>query len=360
MPANIATTSFSSTPDNKAVTVDVYGSPPLTPTNNTPGKAPSDVLGQAAGINQQGANLLKELAKNYATTGKLFDSGKAIKAASDSLNISRGILREAGGNFLNSVFKGNGLYNTGIGRVVDGIAKSTTGNSLEKMVAGGFKDFSVSVNGVKKVIKNIKDVDSLTDLSSFLNGIAPDNPFLKAVNLTEIAGVIKGVSDVATAFNIPGALDRLISNLDDSDKKIVTGLVLSGTTVVKDLTTIDTMLEHLTGSEILSSNPDIIKILVAGFTSSSEYPEPSVDAANALKTRLDKITPHWYQYHLSNDTWHDDLDVFAEFSPFAKNCFLAGDMYTAAIAIAGEYKARNFVTLANSFYPYIGLPESHA
>jgi hypothetical protein len=192
MPANIATTSFSSTPDNKAVTVDVYGSPPLTPTNNTPGKAPSDVLGQAAGINQQGANLLKELAKNYATTGKLFDSGKSIKAASDSLNISRGILREAGGNFLNSVFKGNGLYNTGIGRVVDGIAKSTTGNSLEKMVAGGFKDFSVSVNGVKKVIKNIKDVDSLTDLSSFLNGIAPDNPFLKAVNLTEIAGVIKG------------------------------------------------------------------------------------------------------------------------------------------------------------------------
>ena len=100
MPANIATTSFSSTPDNKAVTVDVYGSPPLAPTNNTPGKAPSDILGQAAGINQQGANLLKALAKNYATTGKLFDSGKAIKAVSDSLNISRGILREAGGNFL--------------------------------------------------------------------------------------------------------------------------------------------------------------------------------------------------------------------------------------------------------------------
>ena len=360
MPANIATTSFSSTPDNKAVTVDVYGSPPLTPTNNTPGKAPSDVLGQAAGINQQGANLLKDLAKNYATTGKLFDSGKAIKAASDSLNISRGILRSAGGNFLNSVLKGSGFYKTGIGKVVDGIAKSTTGNSLEKMVAGGFKDFSVTVNGVNKVIKNIKDVDSLTDLSKFLNGVAPDNPFLKAVNLTEIAGVIKGVAEVADAFNIPGALDRLISNLSDDDKKVVTGLVLSGTTVIKDLTTIDTMLEHLTGSEILSSNPDIIKILVAGFRSSSEYPEPSVTAANALKARLDKITPHWHQYHLSNDTWHDDLEVFVEFSLFAKNCFLAGDMYTASIAIAGEYKARNFVALANSFYPYIGLPETRA
>lgn len=361
MPANIATTSFSSTPDNKAVTVDVYGSPPLTPTNNTPGKAPTSVLGQVANVNQFGADLLKQMAKNYATTGKVFNNqDKILQNVSDAMNVQKGILRSAGGNFLNSVLKGSGFYKTGIGKVVDGIAKSTTGNSLEKMVAGGFKDFSVTVNGVNKVIKNIKDVDSLTDLSKFLNGVAPDNPFLKAVNLTEIAGVIKGVAEVADAFNIPGALDRLISNLSDDDKKVVTGLVLSGTTVIKDLTTIDTMLEHLTGSEILSSNPDIIKILVAGFRSSSEYPEPSVTAANALKARLDKITPHWHQYHLSNDTWHDDLEVFVEFSPFTKNCFLAADMYTASIAIAGEYKARNFVTLANSFYPYIGLPETRA
>ena len=360
MPANIATTSFSATPDNKAVTVDIYGTPPLTPTNNTSGKAPYDVMGQASGISQQGSNLLKDLAKNYATTGKLFDAGKVMDNAAENLKMSRGILRAAGGNFLNSVIKGTGLYDTGIGKVVDGIAKSTTGNSLEKLVAGGFKDFSITIAGVNTVIKNIKDVDSLTDLSSFLNGIAPDNPFLKAVNLTEVAGVIKGVSEVATAYNIPGAFDRLISNLDDDDKKAVVGLVLSGTTNLKDLSTIDTMLEHLTGSEILSSNPDIIKILVSDYNPTNAFPEATVAAAMELKTRLDKINPNWYQYHLSNDTWHDDLDVFAEFSLYTKNCFLAADMFTSPIAIAGEYKARNFVDLANKFYPYIGLPDRHA
>lgn len=360
MPANIATTSFSSTPDNKAVTVDIYSAPPLTPTNNTPGKAPYEVMGQASGIGQQGANLLKGIAENYAKTGKLFDAGKVINQVSDNLKMNRGLLRAAGGDFLNSVIKGYGLHNTGIGKVVDGIAKATTGKSFEKMAAGGFKDFSVSVNGVKKVIKNIKDVDSLTDLSSFLNGVAPDNPFLKAVNLTEVAGIVKGVSDIATAYSIPGAFDRLISNLDDDDKKAVSGLVLSGTTTLKDLTTIDTMLEHLTGSEILSSNPDIIKILVASYAATNEFPEPSVEAAMALKARLDFISPNWHQYHLSNDTWQDDLDVFVEFSLFTKNCFLAADLYTAPIAIAGEYKARNFIALANKFYPYIGLPETRA
>lgn len=359
MPANIATTSFNSTPDNKAVTVDVYSAPPLTPTNNAPSKTPTDVTGQAQNVNQFGADLLKQMAKNYATTGKVFNSqDKTLQNVSDAMNIKKGILREAGGNFLNSVLKGTGFYSTGIGKVVDGIAKATTGNTLEKMAAGGFKDFSVTVNGVNKVIKNIKDVDSLTDLSKFLNGIAPDNPFLKAVNLTEIAGVIKGVASVADAFNIPGAFDRLISNLSDSDKKVVVGLVTASTTSLTDLSSIDTMLAHLSPSEILSSNPDIIKIILAGFNSSTEYPTASPAAATALKTRLDKIDPHWWQYHLSNDKWSDNLEIFTEFSIFSKECFLSADMFTAQIAIAPDYKARNFVSLAKVFYPYIGLDES--
>lgn len=365
MAANIAKTTFSTSPDDKAVVVDVYGKPPLTPTNNAPGKPPTGLLGMltpTTAIGKEAASLLKSMADNYTKTGKVFKSpDEIIKNTADNLNISRGILREAGGNFLNSVFKFHGFYNTGIGKVVDGIARSTTGNSLEKMTASGFKDFSVTVNGVKKVIKNIEDVDSLTDLTKFLNGISPDNPFLKAVNLTEVAGVIKGVSDIAVAYNIPGAFDRLISSITDADdKKVVVGLVAAGTTNVKDLTTIDTMLDHLTGSEILSSNPDIIKLMVSGYQGGDTYSTPSSDAAMALKERLDRIDPHWFEYRLSNDTWSNDLDIFAVFGPFTRDSFLSAGMFTAPIAVAGEYKARSFVTLARDNYPLIGLPEHNA
>lgn len=359
MPANIAPTSYGTTPDDKAVTVDIYNGPPKSPINNLPGLPDLNAMNQIGGVNALAKDLLKNITKNYMQTGKILNTKDfALKNVSSALGITKGGLQALGGKAIDVVLKGTGFYATGIGKVVDGIAKATTGNNLDKSVLGQYRDLSLMVGGVKKVIKNVKDVDSLTDLSTLIGKVSGDNAFIKALNLTEIAGVVKGVNDLAKEFNIPGAYDKLISKLDNHDKKMVSALVLSGTTSFTDLSTIDSMLEHLTGSEILNANPNVVNIVVSDFGPTDEYPEASDEAALYLMERLNKISPHWYQVKAGGDKWIDDLTVFQSFSVFTRDSFLMGEHFKQQIACCSDYKQRNIVTLAKAFYPYIGLPET--
>lgn len=360
MPANIAPTSYGSSPDNSAVTVDIYGTPPKTPTNNLPGLPDTRALGQIGGSNSMAKGLLKNLSKNYLETGRLLnDKDTALRNVSQALGINKGNLQAMGNRALSVVLTGTGFYSTGIGKVVDGIAKATTGNTLDKNILGGYRNLSVMVGGVKKVIKDVKDVDSFTDLSNFIGKMSGDNEFIKALNLTEIAGVVKGVNDLARDLELPGVYDKLISKMSDEDKKLVSALVVSGTTRFTDLSTIDSMLEHLTGSEILNANPNVINIVVSDFSPTAEFPTPSEEAALHLIQRLEKISPHWYQVKAGQaDQWIDDLTVFQNFSVFTRDSFLMADRFKQQIACCQDYRSRNIVSLAKSFYPYIGLPET--
>ena len=81
MAARIAETSFSTGPDNKAVTVDVYKTPPLAPTNNQPaGSVDSSILDSLTNKENQKLGFLTGIAKRYAETGKLLaDKDSIIK-----------------------------------------------------------------------------------------------------------------------------------------------------------------------------------------------------------------------------------------------------------------------------------------
>lgn len=361
MPANIAPTSYGTTPDNSAVTVDVYNNPPKEPVNNIPGLPSLATLSQVGGVNEFSKGLLKNITKNYLETGKLFnDKDLALKNIGEALNVNKGYLQSLGGKTLDILLKGSGFYSTGIGKVVDGIAQAATGNQLDQTVLGKYRDLTVLVGGVKQVIKNVKDIDSITDLSNLIAGVSGDNEYLKVLNLTGIAGVVKGVNDLAREYNLPGIYDKLIDKLDDDDKKRVSALVLAGTTSFKDLSTLDSMLKHLTGSEILNANPDIVNIVVSDYGPTDKYPQASKEAALHLHERLVQIDPHWHQVYVKDDVWIDDLSVFQNLSAYARDSFLSADMYKHQIAICQSYRQNNIVQLARTFYPYIGLPDTTA
>lgn len=357
MAANIAPTSFGTTPDDKAVVVDVYSTPPLIPTNNSPGTVDADAVNQGTGASDLGKNLLKQIAENYTKKGKPFGTrDERIASLGKNFDVSKGQLKTLSSKFLDSVLQMNGFYDTGIGKVVNGIVNVTTGNPLGKDAASGLRDLSVTVAGVKTYIKNLEDINSLTDLSNLIGSISGDNAFIKALNLTEIAATIKGVNDIAKEYSITGVIDKLMSDLDNDDKRYVSALVISGTTSSIDITTIDTMLTYLSSSELLSANPNIIKMLLTGFTANATYPTASEDAATALLQRLNAINPHWFQVKVDADKWIDDLDVFTYCSSFARESFLLANLYKAPLAIASTYRGNSFLTLANRYYPFIGLP----
>lgn len=362
MAANIAQTSFGTTPDDKAVVVDVYGTPPLQPVNTNTGFVDDGALNQVSGLNNLGASIFKSIAKNYIQTGKAIDLSQwnkkaALDRVKKSLGVDRASLTSLGGKTLDAVLKGSGFYDTGIGKVVNGIANATTANAMDKKTLGGYRDLSITINGVKKFVKNVGDVESLSDLSKFLANATGDDAFIKAANLTEIAGTIKGINDLASEFQIPGVLDRLMADMDDNDKRYVSGLIAAGTTSITEFTTIDNFLDNLTGSELINSNPDIISVLLQNIQPTTEYPVPSEEVATALEQRLTKISPNWWQVNVGGDQWRDNLDVFKSLSTITRDSFLIANKYRSQIAVADSYNSRSFVVSANTAYPLIGLAE---
>lgn len=363
MAANIAPTSFGTQPDNTAVAVDVYGQPPLKPTNNLPSVNIPGIAGNEKLLNSFGKDLLKGMAKNYIQTGRPIDlKSEAMQKLVGSFKISKGDLQALGGRTLDAVLKGTGFYNTGIGKVVDGIAKNVTGNPLDNKNYMGLRDLSVMVNGARKVIKNIEDLDinSLTDLSNLIGSISGEKGFLQILNLTEVAGVLKGINDIAKAYQIPGVLDKLLEKHSGEDRKRILALVASGNEKSIDISSVDTMLNYMTGSELLNSNPFMIEMLLAGYGPSEQFTEPSKEAADYLLIRLNKINPHWHEKNIGGEKWVSYLPIFSHCSLFTRSSFIIADLYKPELALTGDYTGRTFVQHATRLYPFIGLGEKQA
>jgi hypothetical protein len=356
MPANITPTSFSTGPDNKAVVVDVYKTPPLTPVNNQTGTVNSGVLDQVTGSNDLLLSSLQSLSKNYAKTGTLvLDHDALSKSLATSFGVTAGSLKSVSANALNSVLKGTGFYDSGIGSVVNGIAQSATGNTLDQDFLGGLKTVSLAINGTKQIIKDIGDIDSLSEISGFLSGLVGNSEFAKIKSLTEIAGIVKGINDFAVQYEISGVIDQLLKDLDDDDKSYTSALITSGLNTA-DANTVNSLLSYLTASQILAANPNIISLLVSGFSASTTYPDASAEAAAYLNTTLEKLDKNWHSVSTSNG-FVSNLAIFKDFSAFAKASYIIAGDYKPELAIADGYTSKSIVALANEFYPYIGLTE---
>lgn len=362
MAARIAETSWSTGPDNKAVVVDVYATPPLTPVNNQPAGA----LGTASGIldyfndknNATGVGFLQGVAKQYATTGKIIpDKDTLIKNIGNAFGVQNGTLKTIPGKVMDNLLRANGFYGTGIGATVDGLSKQITGHSFSDSLLTGFSDVSLVVNNVKKDIKALRNLDfeNFSELSVALGKITGDNDFVRLLNLTEAAGVVKSLNDLASSLYIPGVADRLMADLKDEDRKTVTGLFNSSLTNVNDFGTLDTLIKNLTSEEIVNTNPNIIKLAVAGYTGNGEYTIPSKEAADALIDRLKKINPNWESVRVSEGVYKNDLEVFKSFSTFARESFIIADYNIPELAIASSYTPKTFGAIAKETYPLSGI-----
>lgn len=354
----IAETSFETGPDNKAVTVDVYKTPPLTPVNNQPTLTNSLISNSLANLNNTKLGYLKNIAQRYAQTGKLLpDRDTIIKNIGNSFGVTNGTVSTIGGKVMDNILRANGFYGTGIGTTVDQLSKAITGNSFSTSMKTGFSDVSLVVNNVKKDVRALKDLDfsNLSELSVAITKISGDSDFVRLLNLTEAASVVKAVNEMATELYIPGVADRLMKDLSKEDRKTVTGLFNSSLTSVSDLSTLDTLINNLTPEEILNTNPNIIRLTVAGYTGGTEFYTPSKAAADALISRLVRLNPTWDSVRVSEGVYQSDLEVFQNFSGFARDSFIAAGYYLPELAIASSYAPKPFTTIAKQLYPLAGF-----
>lgn len=355
MPLQIAETSFTTGPDNKAATVDVYKDPPKRPTNSTPGIAPDGVKTFGA-LNIGGASvseLLKEVAKGFATNGEI-DLDGALERASGITNITKGAMRSRGGEVTNEVLKSFGFYNTDLGKNLDAITKQAGGSSFEKFVQGGRHSVDVLTGDIKSTLRSFKDINGLQTLSNYIASISGDNEFIKIFNLSDTLAVFQALNKVAVEFSLPGVMDKLIEKLDNEDRRKVVIGSSRDQYAISDLNYLETMLNTASGEELLGANPSLLKDILANFRSTPSNPDPDLATTNRLNDILKRIRKEWMYYHINGQSQKVyDLDLFKSASPFARECFLSHDMYLSPLAIAGSYDAVPFNKTVNGKYPYL-------
>lgn len=355
MPLQIADTSFTSGPDNKAATVDVYKDPPQRPTNTTPGIVPEGIA-SFGGLRLGGttvSSLLKEVAKGFATNGTI-DVDQALERASGITNITKGLMRSEGGLVTDEILKSFGFYNSDLGKNLDAITKGVGGDSFQKFVQGGTHSIDVLTGDIKTTMRKFRDINGLQSLSDFIGSVSGDNEFIKIFNLSDTLAVFQALNKVAVEYSLPGVMDKLIEKLDEDDKKKVIVGSARDIYAISDLSYVDSMLANASPDELLGNNPNLIKDILANFRSTAAYPNSDLATATKLDATLKKIRPLWMLSFIDDQEQEVyDLDVFKSASPFARECFMNHDLYVTPLAVSGSYDIIPFNKTVSGKYPYL-------
>ena len=352
MPANIASTTFGTTPDQGAVAVDIYGTPPQKPTNNIADVLIGDAK-KSTGIIGKGSfvsNILKEMGSTYSKTGNIRFNDAFEKVATIS-GISKGALQNVRGTAIDNILQTFGVYKSPLGNTIDGIVKAVGGDSLQKTVLGGSSAIKLIVNGVESNVKGLKDLANLQGLSDIIYGMTGNDEFLKMISTDETLMLFKGINDLAREFSIPGVMDQLITKFNDRDKKTLIIGTASDKNALYDLSYVELLGDNASSSNILATNPNIIKDIVSAFKSTIEYPIATPELCQRLITALVKIDPYWDSHQFGNKMVRD-LAVFKACSPFTNSCFAASGLYAVERASAPFYNPIDIPTLAKKTWPY--------
>lgn len=377
--AKIANTVLTTKPSDKAVAVDVYGAPPQTPTNNfkdvfgNEHSMQMNILGKKMDSKIGAKNLISAIdfalggnknAQFYGMDGKSIGTFQNPKdRLAKTFDVSKGILYNYTGGHVNNLLAKSGFKNTQVGKVLDGFVKSNGGDSLEKLLTGGFTNASVFINNVKrngeivqKHFNRIKDIDSLTDLSNLINDMAGDSEFLKVSNLGGLIQGLKGIADIANELGIPGVVDRVIEKQFRSDKDKKAGYLglASNKSVLFDLTYLDSLTRNASGSAILAANPFIIRDILANFKATMEYPKPTKELFSKLLATLVKIDPQWDKIKYG-DSYIPNLEVFQFASDFSKECFRLAESHVTEFAVCNLYSNYQITQIGKTLYPYLGI-----
>lgn len=352
MPANIASTTFGTTPDQGAVAVDIYGSPPQKPTNTiadvliTDAKKSTGLIGSGSFVSK----VLKEMGSTYSKTGSIGFKDAFEKVAQVS-GISKGALQNVRGTAIDNILQTFGVYKSPLGNTIDGIVKAAGGDSLQKTVLGGSSAIKLVVNGLEANVKGLKDLANLQGLSDIVYAMTGNKEFLEMISTDETLMLFKGINDIAREFSIPGVMDQLISKYNDRDKKTLIIGSASDKNALYDLSYVELLGNNANSANILATNPNIIKDIVSSFKSTIEYPIATAELCNRLINALQKIDPHWDSYLFGN-RFVRDLSVFKSCSPFTNSCFAAANLYAVERASASFYTTTDIPTLAKKTWPY--------
>lgn len=345
---NVADTFFGTGPDDLLAVVDVYGTPAATPANGQPA---TPALTSNALITAANPSTPNTLLTPTGVTTTPTSASAAANTISKVTGLSTGALQSIGDKLKNAL-----LNAAGVAALGSGVPAAFKANGLPGALQQAGPILS-KIPGVKMVYDGVVQTIDSVDLAT-AEGISD---FMNTFNGADISSVfnLKSKMDVlgtllqsATGLKIPGVLDDIINQFDQSDiPNFLSGQIL-GALENASLELLSKIISHIPHASdvILAIVPNAIQILLQNYKLPVGATFPTNQNADALIDILNAIDPNWASYNRNGVTIRK-LDPFVHASDHALSVLELRSEYIEAALIAREYVPTTIIENANRCFP---------
>lgn len=346
----VVNTAFSTGPDDKLATVDVYAEKqPNTPKNN--------------GITSVGKELLNATAmeiNRIAVSGEIVEVMNFDKpiptidlaAAQKKLEVALGDKVVIQGKLLDALQSSVGLPIKTIigpdGKVMPGAAVNVAGKNIT------VNDVRATVGSVSEIRKKIGDVKTAQDAMELVGTITGNT------NLGKIAGVSDGLKVMGTVaktvntLRIPELFDILHDQQHEEDKKPFLLDNVRNAILASDLYVVNKTLTECGAAAILARVPDAITLLVAFYQLPPTVTSPNTTVATQLVNLLNGLDSRWALYK-RNGVDVVNLEHFTYANDVCLKVLSKHPNYVVPCMIAKNYRMVDLKSTAKQLFPYAAI-----
>lgn len=200
--------------------------------------------------------------------------------------------------------------------------------------------------------------DSYKQASAIMNFVSDltGNSTFKLFDLGAEAAVLKGVVGEISKWGVPELLDDVLSNVNEETKRTVVARASSTLKNNADLTSIQTLINHVGVETLLSQNPDFAQAMIARYkleqgVTPDQYPAKLTQLIDVLTV----LMPEWFTTYRYG-TPVVNYQLLGNASADARLLLGSSVLYRPMVLAAPFYKtARPVKTMLKSQYPLIPL-----
>lgn len=346
----VVNTAFSTGPDDKLATVDVYAEKkPNTPKNN--------------GITSVGKELLNATAmeiNRIAISGEIIEVMNFDKpiptidlaAAQKKLEVALGDKVVIQGKLLDALKNSVGLPVLAIigpdGKVMPGASVNVAGKNIT------VNDVRATVGNVSEIRKKIGDVKTAQDAMALVGTITGNTQLGKIAGVSEVIKVMGTVANTLNVLRIPELYDVLYNEQHEDDKKPFLLANVRSAILASDLHAVNKTLTECGAAAILARVPDAITLLVAFYQLPPTVTSPNVAEANNLVNLLNGLDSRWAKYK-RNGVDVVNLEHFTYANDVCLKVLSKHANYVVPCMIAKSYRMVDLKSTAKQLFPYAAI-----
>ncbi len=354
----IANTVFSTGPDDKVATVDVYEPQVNTPKNNGVTSVGKDIVKT---LNNDLAKLttvktLKSIVQFDVNGMTVMTKQQAMDKLSDAVGGVAGLKDKTIGPILASLGFDPAMASLDKQGLLAGVKAQSIGRA-EDFVGKqlGMGDIRVMVGEVEHIRSDIKNVNSVQGAMDVLGKLSGDTLVGRVGIVKDNLAILSSVMGTLTELRIPDTVDRVMAAVHSQEERKQLLLANLGTTLEhSDTYTLERTIAESSAGAVMAKDPEAILKLLANYRLPEGQDAPDLTACNALLALLNSLDPNWDQYK-RNGQMISNLSTYAAANAVCRRTLMLSPTHYVACVMASSYQSINMLVSAKQKFPHAAL-----